>query len=95
MGLAKGQIKAAVTEKWSLNGVQKALLIAIAFCMVAIGVLVFLSSFAHADGTSTWTPLVAASDFTGMKTDVQTAAVGVLSVLLIIVGIGVIVKVLG
>lgn len=40
-----------------------------------------------------WTPLITAADFTGIQTDVTTTAAGIVSVLLIIVGIGLLVKV--
>ena len=42
-----------------------------------------------------WTPLINADDFLGIQTDVTTTAAGIVSVLLIIVGIGLLVKVLG
>lgn len=42
-----------------------------------------------------WTPLVALTDFDGIKTDVLTTSSGIVSILLIIVGIGLLVKVLG
>ena len=42
----------------------------------------------------TWTPLVASTDFDGIKADVITLSGGILAVLLVILGIGLIVKVL-
>lgn len=42
-----------------------------------------------------WTPLISASDFTGIQTDLGTTATGIVSILLIIVGIGILVRVLG
>jgi len=42
-----------------------------------------------------WVPLIAAGDFDGIKADVFTASGGILAVLLVIVGIGLLVKVLG
>lgn len=42
-----------------------------------------------------WTPLIASTDFDGIKADVLTSAGGILAVLLVIVGIGLLVKVLG
>ena len=42
-----------------------------------------------------WTPLIAATDFDGIKSDVLTSSGGILCVLLIIVGIGLLVKVIG
>lgn len=41
-----------------------------------------------------WTPLIATTDFDGIKVDVLTAASGIVAILLIIVGIGLLVKVL-
>lgn len=40
-----------------------------------------------------WTPLLSASDFTGIETDLMTAATGLLGLTLIIVGIGVIYRI--
>jgi hypothetical protein len=45
--------------------------------------------------TTTWTPLVTSADFTGIQADVLTAGGGILAVLLVIVGIGLLVKILG
>jgi len=42
-----------------------------------------------------WTPLIATTDFDGIKTDVLTTAGGIISVLLIIIGIGLLVRTLG
>ena len=42
-----------------------------------------------------WTPLINASDFAGIQADVTTTAAGIVGILLIIVGIGLLVKVLG
>lgn len=42
-----------------------------------------------------WTPLILSSDFTGIQTDVLTTVFGIISILIIIVGIGLIVKVIG
>ena len=42
-----------------------------------------------------WVPLISSDSFTGIQTDVTTTAAGIVSVLLIIVGIGLLVKVLG
>lgn len=38
----------------------------------------------------TWTPILASSDFDGIKADVLTAATGLLTIALIIVGLGVV-----
>lgn len=42
-----------------------------------------------------WTPLIASTDFDGIKADVLTTAGGILSVLLVIIGVGLLVRVLG
>lgn len=42
-----------------------------------------------------WTPLINTSDFAGIQTDLTTTATGIVSILLIIVGIGILVRVLG
>jgi len=42
-----------------------------------------------------WAPLINTTDFDGIKADVFTASGGILAVLLVIVGIGLLVKVLG
>lgn len=41
----------------------------------------------------TWTPLITAADFTGIQTDLGTAVTGLLSMALIIVGVGVLFRV--
>jgi len=38
----------------------------------------------------TWTPLIASTDFDGIQADVLTAATGLLTIALVIVGIGVV-----
>lgn len=35
-----------------------------------------------------WTPIVTAADFVGITTDVQTSATGIITVLLIVLGVG-------
>jgi hypothetical protein len=45
-----------------------------------------------ADGT--WTPLISSSTFTGITTDVGSAAAGIVGVCLIVCGIGILVHVL-
>lgn len=42
-----------------------------------------------------WTPLITSEMFTGITSDVGTAATGIVSVLIIILGIGILVRVLG
>jgi uncharacterized membrane-anchored protein len=40
-----------------------------------------------------WTPLIAASDFLGIRTDLGTAVTGLMSLALILVGVGVLFRV--
>jgi hypothetical protein len=41
-----------------------------------------------------WTPLIQATDFDGIKTDVLSTAAGVVTILLIIVGLGILIRAL-
>ncbi|BCS53909.1 hypothetical protein [Geobacter sp. SVR] len=59
---------------------------------VVVG-LIALGKYAFAD-VGTWTPLVTSTMFDGIHADMLTTSGGILSVLLIILGIGLIVKVL-
>lgn len=43
----------------------------------------------------TWTPLINSADFDGIKSDVLTTSGGILAVLLVIIGVGLLVRVLG
>lgn len=47
-----------------------------------------------ADAFATYTPLIAATDFTGILADVTTAAGGIVSVALVVIGLGMLVRVL-
>jgi len=40
-----------------------------------------------------WTPLIASADFQGIQTDLMTAVTGLLSLALVIVGVGVLYRV--
>lgn len=40
-----------------------------------------------------YTPLISSSDFTGIVTDVQTSAGGLISVALVVVGVGFLIRV--
>lgn len=42
-----------------------------------------------------WTPLIASTDFDGIKTDILTVSGGILAVMLVIIGIGLLISVLG
>ena len=42
-----------------------------------------------------WTPLINSSDFTGIMTDVGTTGAGIISIILIVLGLGILVRVLG
>lgn len=41
-----------------------------------------------------WTPLITATDFVGVTTDVNTVGVGIITIMVIIVGIGMIIRTL-
>lgn len=41
-----------------------------------------------------WTPLITASDFSGIQIDVTTVAIGIIAIMLIVIGIGILIKVL-
>ena len=41
-----------------------------------------------------WTPLIASTDFAGIKADMLTAVAGLMAVVLIVLGIGVLIKVI-
>jgi hypothetical protein len=41
-----------------------------------------------------WTPLISSSDFIGIVTDVGTTASGIISVVLVVLGLGILVRVL-
>lgn len=41
----------------------------------------------------TWTPLISASDFTGIRTDLLTAVAGIIALLLIIAGVALLSKI--
>lgn len=41
-----------------------------------------------------WTPLISAGDFTGINTDVGTVAAGIVGICLVIIGLGMLVRVL-
>ena len=57
-------------------------------CTGAAAVSLCSSGAALAD----WTPLITADDFTGIQTDVMTVSGGIISVVLIIVGIAYLVR---
>lgn len=42
----------------------------------------------------TWTPLIGSSDFTGVTTDVTTAATGIITLGLIVLGVGLLISVM-
>lgn len=43
----------------------------------------------------TWTSLLPADPFTGILSDVSTAAAGIVGILIVVLGIGILVRVLG
>lgn len=46
------------------------------------------------DGTYTWEPLITASSFTGIFTDLSTAIAGLIAVVLILLGVGLLIRTL-
>lgn len=58
-----------------------------------IFVVLFLLFIVSYSSFASWTPLVSPTDFDGIKADVTTLAVGIVSVMLIVIGIGVLIKV--
>lgn len=42
-----------------------------------------------------WVPLINSSDFTGILTDVGTSATGIVSIILVVLGLGILVRTLG
>lgn len=57
--------------------------------LLVVFALVCLSSVSFA----AWTPIVQATDFAGITTDVQTTATGIISVLLIVLGVGLLARI--
>jgi hypothetical protein len=65
-----------------------------AYVVGALGFGLFMAGGrVFADG-ATWTPLLSSSSFTGITTDAGTAASGIVGVMLIVCGIGVLIRVL-
>lgn len=52
-----------------------------------LATLALLASSARVSAAQAWTPLITSADFTGPRTDMLTAVGGVITFLLIIVGI--------
>lgn len=63
----------------------------IAFLLVFSLTVLLIPALSFAE----WTPLIASTDFAGIHADVLTTAAGILSILLVILGIGILVRVLG
>lgn len=42
-----------------------------------------------------WTPLISSLDFAGISTDVKASAGGIISIVLIVLGLGILVRILG
>ena len=53
-----------------------------------------LNVFFNALATTTWTPLITADAFTGVRTDLLTTVAGIVTLLFIILGLGILYKVL-
>lgn len=60
---------------------------ALLLCLVVILALVVFVSISYA-----WTPLVSSVDFIGISTDVTTAATGIITICVIVLGVWLIVK---
>lgn len=60
--------------------------------VVSVGLFGFTAR-ALATTTDTYTPLITSTMFDGIRTDVNTAAAGIIGILIIIVGLGILVKV--
>ncbi len=59
--------------------------------LAVLGALFCLPSVA---GAVTWTSLINSTDFDGVRADVLTTAGGVISVVLVVLGLGILVRVL-
>lgn len=55
--------------------------------------LILLGITGHALATTAYTPLISSDMFDGVRTDVNTAAAGIITILIIVVGLGLLVKV--
>lgn len=55
--------------------------------------LILFGITARALATTEYTPLITATMFDGVRTDVNTAAAGIITILIIVVGLGLLVKV--
>lgn len=62
-------------------------IVALLFCVCILTILATVSAYAY-------TSLIAATDFDPVRTDVTTVAVGIISIALIVVGLGILVSVL-
>lgn len=55
-------------------------------------IVVMVTAFLPVNAFATYTPLVTSATFDGVRTDVTTTAVGIISVLVIIVGVSLIAR---
>ena len=55
--------------------------------------LILFGITARALATTEYTPLITSTMFDGVRTDVNTAAAGIITILIIVVGLGLLVKV--
>lgn len=55
--------------------------------------LILFGISGHALASTSYTPLITSSMFDGVRTDVGTAAAGIITILIIVVGVGLLVKV--
>jgi hypothetical protein len=51
-----------------------------------------MGAFTSSSVLAEWTPLITSGDFTGIKTDLGVAVIGVLSLMLIILGVGIVIR---
>ncbi|QEM68242.1 hypothetical protein FO488_08745 [Geobacter sp. FeAm09] len=63
--------------------------------MLLVLLILTLLAIVPMPAVAAWTPMIQVSDFDGIKTDVTAVATGIIMILLIIIGIGLLVKVLG
>lgn len=60
--------------------------------VLLLGLVVILALVAFVSVSYAWIPLVSSGDFTGISTDVTTAATGIITICVIVLGVWLIVK---
>jgi hypothetical protein len=71
--------------EWQLKKIKKT-----AVGIVSLGVGFLIGSRVV---NAAWTPLIASTDLDPIRTDITTAATGIISVVLIVLGLGILIKV--